>query len=101
MVYCLLFLTEIQDLDRVLCAVTEVVRWTPLGLSLDLKKFTLETIKREKMGRTEDCKIEMLSAWLRQKDDSVKEALPMWSALEAALRKIGENKVANELWKYQ
>ena len=94
-------LTEIQDLDPVLFAITEVVRWTPLGLALGLKKFTLETIERERMGRTEDCKIEMLSAWLRQKDNSVKEALPTWSALEAALRKIGENKVANELSKCQ
>ena len=41
--------------------------------------------------------MEMLSAWLQQKDDVVEEALPSWSALESALKKIGESKVANEL----
>ena len=99
MCVCVLLLTEIKDLDQVLCAISGVVRWTRLGLALGLKKFTLETIEREKMGRTEDCKIEMLSSWLRQMDDTLKEALPTWSALEAALRKIGEIKVANELSK--
>ena len=51
------------------------------------------------MGRIEDCKMEMLSVWLQQKDDVVEKALPTWNALETALRKIGENKVANELSK--
>ena len=49
------------------------------------------------MGRIEECKMEVLSAWIQQKDDVVEKALPTWSALETALRKVGENKVANEL----
>ena len=85
---------------RVYFAITKVVQWTPLGLALSLDYSTLQKIEREKMGRIEECKMEMLSAWLQQKDDVVEEALPSWSALEAALRKIGENKVTNELSKH-
>ena len=80
-------------------AITKVVQWTPLGLALGLDYSTLQRIEREKMGRIEECKMEMLSAWLQQKDDVVEEALPSWNALKTALRKIGENKVANELSK--
>ena len=100
-VYCVLSLTETRDLRRVLLAITKVVRWIPLGLALGLEDFTLETINKQNMGRIEECKTQMLSAWLRQKDDAVDEALPTWSALEAALREIGENTVAKELWKCQ
>ena len=100
-VYCVLSLTETRDLSRVLLAITKVVRWIPLGLALGLEDFTLETINMENMGRIELCKTQMLSAWLRQKDNAVDEALPTWRALEAALREIGENKVANELSKCQ
>ena len=84
---------------RVYFAITKVVQWTPLGLALGLDYSTLQRMEREKMGRIEECKMAMLSAWLQQKDDVVEEALPSWSALEAALRKIGENKVAKELSK--
>ena len=101
MIHCVLSLTETRDLSGVLFAITKVVRWIPLGLALGLEDFTLETINRENNGRIEECKIDMLSAWLRQKDDAVKETLPKWSSLEAALRKIGENKVANQLSKCQ
>ena len=57
---------------------------------------TLQRINTEKIRRIEECKMEMLSAWLQQKEDVVEEALPSWSALETALRKIGESKVAKE-----
>ena len=88
-----------RDLGQVYFAITKVVQWTPLGLALGLDYSTLQRIEREKMGRIEECKMEMLSAWLQQKDDVVEEALPSWSALKTALRKIGENKVASELSK--
>ena len=78
-------------------AITKVVQWTPLGLALGLDYSTLQRIEREKMGRIEECKMEILSAWLQQKDDVVEEALPSWSSLKNALIRIGENKVANEL----
>ena len=78
-------------------AITKVVRWTLLGLALGLDYSTLQRIDWEKMGRIEECKMEMLSSWLQQKDDVVEKALPSWSVLETALRKIGEIKVANDL----
>ena len=84
---------------RVYFAISKVVQWTPLGLALGLDYSTLQRIEREKMGRIEECKMEMLSAWLEQKDDVVEEALPSWSSLKTALEKIGENKVASELSK--
>ena len=84
---------------RIYFAITKVVQWTALGLALGLDYSTLQRIEREKMGRIEECKMEMISAWLQQKDDVVEEALPSWSALKTALRKIGENKVASELSK--
>ena len=97
MIFYILFFTGTRDLRRVYFAITKVVHWTPLGLALGLDYSTLERIEMEKMGRIEECKMEMLSAWLQQKDDVVEEALPSWSTLQTALRKIGENKIANEL----
>ena len=93
--YCLFLGT--RDLSPVYFAITKVVQWIPLGLALGLDYSTLQRIEREKMGRIEECKMEMLSAWLQQKDDVVEKALPSWSMLENALRRIGENKVANDL----
>ena len=72
------------DLCRVYFAIAKVVHWTPLGLALGLDYSTLQRIKRDKMGRIEECKMEMLFAWLQQKDDVVKEAWPSWSALKTA-----------------
>ena len=96
--YVLLF-TGTRDLSGVYFAIIKVVQWTPLGLALGLDYSTLQRIEREKMGRIEECKMEMLSAWLQQKDDVVEKALPTWNVLKTALRKIGENKVADELSK--
>ena len=96
--YILLF-TGTRDLSRVYFSITKVVQWTPLGVALGLDYSTLQRIEREKMGRIEECKLEMLSAWLQQKDDVVEKALPTWNALETALRKIGEYRVADELSK--
>ena len=50
------------------------------------------------MGRIEECKMEMLTAWLQKKDDIVEKALPTQNAFKTTL-KIGENKVADELSK--
>ena len=96
MLYVLVF-TGTRDLSRVYFAITEVVQWTPLGLALGLNYSTLQRVEREKMGRIEECKMEMLSAWLQQKDDVVEKALPTWNVLKTALRKIGENTVADDI----
>ena len=95
--FYVLFFTSTQDLSRVYFAITEVVQSTPPGPALGLDYSTLQRIEREKMGRIEECKMEMLTAWLQQMDDVVETALPTWNALKTALRKIGENKVSNEL----
>ena len=86
-----------RDFNRVYFAISKVVEWTLLGLALGLDYTTLQGIEREKTGRIKECKMEMLSAWLQQKDDVVEKALPTWNALRTALRKIGESTVADEL----
>ena len=93
----ILLLTGTRDLGQVYFAISKVVQWTPLGLALGLDYSTLQRIELEMMGRIEKCKMEMLSAWLQQKDDVVEKALPTWNALRTALRKIGENTVADKL----
>ena len=97
MILYILLLIGTRDLGQVYFAISKVVQWTPLGLALGLDYSTLQRIEREKMGRIEECKMEMLSAWLQQKDDVVEKALPTWNTLRMELRKIGENTVADEL----
>ena len=58
-------------------------KWKALGLQLGLKKPTLEGIEADKRD-VADCKMEMLSKWLKQVDNSK----PSWNSLVAALRNV-------------
>ena len=60
----------------------DVSRWLSLGLALDLKKPTLDKIEQDKKD-IENCKIEMLTQWLNNVDNTK----PSPVSLEAALRK--------------
>ena len=73
MLYVLL-LTGTCDLNRVYFAFTKISQWTPLEQALGLDYSTLQRIKRQKTGRVKECKVEMISAWLQQKDNAVKKA---------------------------
>lgn len=101
--FCYKFVSQFtgtQDLSRVFFATASIIQWSPLGLALGLHYSTLQKIEREKMGRIEECRMEMLAAWLQQKDDVVEIALPTWKTLQAALRRIGENAIADKMLSY-
>ena len=83
---------------EVLEVVESVSDWKRLGLTLGLLlKPTLTDIETHRHYKPEDCKIDMLSAWLEQQDNVSQRGVPSWSALRAALIRIGENEIANRI----
>ena len=90
-----LLYTGIDDLACVNKFLKNVVDWQPLGLELGLLYPTLKRIKKEQQGDINDCKMEMLEAWLQQQDNVCKTGVPSWSVLRKALRSIGENELAS------
>ena len=87
----------IKDLGDVYEAVYDVADWKRLGLQLGLLYPTLTKIRNDQRDQTDDCKMEMLSAWLNQQDDVPQKGVPSWSVLQAALRRIGENELADKI----
>ena len=75
----------------------QVVNWKYLGLALGLLHPTLQKIEREQHDRVDDCKTEILAAWLQQQDNVSQHGIPSWTVLQTALREIGENELANEI----
>ena len=71
--------------------------WHSLGLQLGLLYSTLEKIKTNNPGNVEQCQTDMIAAWLKRQDNVPKVGVPSWSGLQTALRKIGENEVADKL----
>ena len=76
--YVLLF-TRTWDMRQVCFAMTKVLQRTSLRVALSLDYSALQWIERERMGRIQECKLEMLSSQLQQKDVIVGIALPTWS----------------------
>ena len=58
---------------------------------------TLDAIKTNNRGQVEQCKTDMLAAWLRKEDNVSKKGAPSWSGLIAALKEIGENAVTDQI----
>ena len=86
-----------EDLVDVLEVVECVSDWKRLGLTLRLSyQPTLTDIETYRRGKPDECKIDMLSAWLQQQDNV---GVPSWSALKAALKRMGENKIADKIGK--
>ena len=79
---------------RVVCNVTD---WKRLGLELGLHYPTLTKIRSDQHDQTDDCKMEMLSAWLNQQDCVLQKGVPSWPVLQAALRRMGENELADKI----
>ena len=92
-----LLYTGIDDLFEVQTFLKQVVNWKDLGLALGLLYTTLQTIEREQHERKNDCMREMLAAWLQQQDNVTKKGFPSWTVLQTALRKIGENQLADSI----
>ena len=68
--------------------------WMNLGLELGLYYPTLRRISGERQDNTNECKLEMLVAWLQQWDNVPQNGVPSWTVLQAALRNIGEYELA-------
>ena len=89
--------TAIDDLNEVNIFLGNLVQWGPLGLNLGLLQPTLEMIESHKRGDIGECKIAMLAAWLKQKDNVSQKGVPSWQVLRAALKKMGENALAEKI----
>ena len=82
----------------VLEIVESVSDWSKLGMTLGLLYHpTLTDIETYRRGKPEECKKDMLLAWLQYKDNVSQRGVPSWSVLRAALVKIGENEIANRI----
>ena len=86
----------IDDLFEVMTCLKNLHSWMNLGLALGLLYPTLEKIKQEN-DKIDDCKREMLAAWLRKHDKVSQEGFPSWSVLHAALKKVDENELADKI----
>ena len=80
-----------------LAEIHQLNNWKELGLQLGLLLPTLDRIEREKQLRISECKIDMVSAWLQQQDNVSQKGVPSWNVLRAALKKIGENEMADKI----
>ncbi|XP_019860267.1 PREDICTED: uncharacterized protein LOC109588562 [Amphimedon queenslandica] len=71
------------------------VDYYDLGLRLGLHPCTLNVIKEDNKGDVRSCLRECLAAWLEQKDSVMRRGSPTYDTLIQALRKMGENAVAD------
>ena len=71
--------------------------WESLGLALGLLYTTLNHIKNDNRDKIDQCKTEMLAAWLQQADNVSQRGVPSWSVLKAALKRIGEKSLAEKI----
>ena len=92
-----LLYTGIADLVDVKKFLKNVVDWQSLGLELGLLYPTLKRIKKEQHGDISDCMMEMIAAWLQQRDNVSKNGIPSWAVLKTALEEIGEHQLASEI----
>ena len=56
-------------------ALNPIVKWFDLGLHLGLSHATLKKVEIEQVLRVEDCKREMLVAWLQSATNTTKQEL--------------------------
>ena len=90
--------TDTGDLMDVLEVVESVSDWNRLGLTLRLLYHpTLTDIETYRRGKPDECRRDMLSAWLQQKDNVTERGVPSWSVLRAALIRIGEHEIADRI----
>ena len=71
--------------------------WNMLGVQLGLRYSTLKRIRHDHHDKTDMCKMEMLAEWLQQNYNVPLNGVPTWSVLQAALRSMGEKKLASRI----
>ena len=82
----------------VLEVVESVSDWKRLGLTLGLLyQPTLTDIETYRRGKPDECRIDMLSAWLQQQDNVTQNGVPSWSVLRTALKRMGEHETADRI----
>ena len=91
-----LYIAGINKLVNVMDTLKNVNGWLFLGLQLGLLHPTLKKIETD-YGKVEQCMMEMIAAWLNRQDNVLQIGVPSWSVLQTALRKIGENEVADQI----
>ena len=92
-----LLYTGIADMFEVKMFLKNFNDWLSLGLALGVLYPTLERIEEEQRGAIEKCKTKMIAAWLQRQDNASKNGVPTWMMLQTALRKIGENVLADKI----
>ena len=89
---------DMSDLADVLEIVLDVQDWSRLGMILGLLyQPTLTDIDTHRRGKQDDCKKDMLAAWLQQQDNVPQKGVPSWSVLRAALQRMGYHELANRI----
>ena len=78
-------------------AVKDVTDWKNVGLQLGLRYSTLLEISITQRDSIADCKLEMLVAWLQQRDNVPQKERPSWLMLQVALRRMGKNELADRI----
>ena len=75
--------------------VDSVSDWKKPGLTLGLLyQPTLTDIEAYRRGKPDECRMDMISAWVQQQDNVNN---PSWSVLRAALQRMGEHELANRI----
>ena len=87
----------INDLLEVMISLEDFVDWMRLGLALGLHYTTLKAIEYDHPNQIGKCKMELLAAWLQQCDIVPQVGVPSWSVLQGALRRIGEEELADRI----
>lgn len=86
---------NISNLDEVQTSVQDIVTdWKDLGLKLGLIHPTIEKINQENRGVINDCKREILAAWLKGEDNTKRRR---WSTLVDALQELNEYDLAERI----
>lgn len=83
----LLDTSHLADIRR---CVQDLMDWEGLGVELNLDFLLIERIGKDKGGVVSKCKTEILCSWLRTEK-------PTKSSLVAALRRMGENAIADTI----
>ena len=90
-------ITAENDLCDVLAVIRDLNDWKDLGLQLGLLYSTLNDLETYRHYKPSECRIDMLSAWLQQKDNVLQKGVPSWSVLRAALQSMGEHETADRI----
>ena len=85
-------MTDFRDLVYVRRSLRDLFEWKALGLSLGLSRAQVMIIEKEQRGDIDYCTLEMLVVWIKNYRPRAS-----WSTLKTALKKIGENELADTI----